>query len=187
MKETLLTFWQPIEDYVPKIPALILALAIGYLLIKILTIFLHRGLKIVKISRSLSDVLLSLATILLWVLLFSEIARQAGMDSLALTISGSIVVIGLALANGAASLTADIISGIYLAKDHDFDIGYRVKIGEVEGIIRKIDVRKTRIRDDQGKLHVFPNSVVDKGDWTVIFRDLEQKAPAKIDTKSRKK
>lgn len=173
INDFLLSLWRPIEHYGPKIPELIITVILGYIAVRLISFIITRGFKFAQISRSLANVLASIITVILWVLLFSEIARQAGLTNLAITISGSIIVIGLALANGASSLTSDIISGLYLAKDSDFEIGYLVRVGEVEGIIRKIDMRKTRIRDDNGKLHIFPNNVVDKAKWQVLARDPE--------------
>jgi small-conductance mechanosensitive channel len=111
-------------------------------------------------------------TIIFWVLLFAELARSLGFTSIAITISGSLLVLGLALANGATTLTSDIISGVFLAKDEDFEVGYRVKTGDVEGIIQKIDIRKVRIITDDDKLHIVPNVNLDKNGWVVLEREL---------------
>lgn len=168
-------FWQPIERYGPKFPELIITLILGIVIIKIVAYFLAQAIKLAKIPKALSVILSSVISIILWVLLFSEFFRQAGLTNLALTISGSAVVIGLILANAFAPIITDIASGLYLAKDPDFEIGYLVKIGDVEGVIRKVDIRKVRVRDAKGKLHIFPNSAVDKASWVVLSRDPEVK------------
>ena len=36
--------------------------------------------------------------------------------------------------------------------------------------MRDIDFRKTRIVDDQGRLHVIPNRFVENGEWVVPGR-----------------
>lgn len=179
-------FWRPIEHYGPRIPELIITLVLGIVVIKIVSYFLAQTVRLAKIPKALSVILSSVISIILWVLLFSEFFRQAGLTNLALTISGGTVVIGLILANALAPVIADIASGVYLAKDPDFEIGYLVKIGDVEGIIRKIDIRKVRIRDEKGKLHVFPNSIVDKGSWEVLSRDPEADINSKEQTTAKK-
>lgn len=168
-------FWQPIERYGPKIPELIITLILGIIAIKVVSYFLAQAVRLAKMPKALSTVVSSVISVVLWVLLFSEFFRQAGLTNLALTISGSAVVVGLILANAFAPVIADIASGLYLAKDPDFEIGYLVKIGDIEGVIRKIDLRKVRIRDDKGKLHIFPNNEIDKGSWVVLSRDPEAK------------
>lgn len=175
IKDVLLLFWHPVEHYGPKLPELIVSLIIGVIAIKIISMIFRNALRVTKMPKSLTSLLSGIIGVVLWILLFTEIAREAGMTSLALTISGSALIIGLVLANAFAPVIADIASGLYLVKDPDFEVGYRVKIGDVEGIIRKIDIRKVRIRDDKGKLHIYPNSVVDKATWAVLDRDPEAK------------
>ncbi len=183
VKDVLLMFWHPVEHYGPKLPELVVSLVIGFIAIKIILLVATHALRVTRMPKSLTTLLSGIIGVVLWILLFTEIAREAGMTSLAITISGSAVVVGLVLANAFAPVIADIASGLYLAKDPDFEVGYRVKIGEVEGTIRKVDIRKVRIRDDKGKLHIYPNSVVDKAAWTVVDRDPE----TKIDDKTGKK
>lgn len=173
MNYVITRFWEPVLNYLPKFPFLIFGFLIGYIIIKILMALLRNTLRITKTPKALSSIIISMITIVLWVLLFAEIARSLGFSSIAITISGSLLVLGLALANGATTLTSDIISGVFLAKDEDFEVGYRVKTGDVEGIIQKIDIRKVRIVADDGKLHVVPNVNLDKNGWVVMERELK--------------
>lgn len=158
-------------NLIPKLPGILIGLFFGYLMIRLLTYLLGRALKVVRLNKALRDIIVSLASVIMWILLASEILRQAGLNNLALTISGSIVALGFALANGTQALTGDIIAGLFLAKDKDFECGYRVKIGDIEGVVDKIDIRKVRVKTDDGKIHVVPNSKVDNMlGWTIISR-----------------
>ncbi|MDD3086706.1 MAG: mechanosensitive ion channel [Patescibacteria group bacterium] len=152
------SFWLPVYNFLPKLPTLILIVLLGYLIIQIIYWILNRALKLSKIPRALIGVIASLSLIIMWVILFAEIARQLGMGSLAVTISGSLAVLALALASGASGLAGDIIAGVFLARDSDFEIGFRIRIGGIEGIIQKIDIRKIRVVDDKGDIHIFPNT-----------------------------
>jgi len=180
INSVLKSFWQPIVNFWPKIPAVILGLIIGIFIIKILTGILARALRYSRLPKALSGIITSLVVIVMWVLLLSEVARQLGMSGLAITISGSIVILGLSLASGASGLTSDIISGIFLARDEDFELGYRIKVGNVEGVVQKVDIRKIRIIDDDGNVHVYPNAKLDKDGWEIISREVEDN---KIDLK----
>jgi len=174
------SFWRPIANFGPKIPVVIISLIVGYFIIQIITAILNRALKFSRMPRALVSVVASLALIVMWVILFAEIARQLGMGSLAVTISGSLAVLALALASGAAGLASDVISGVFLARDPDFEIGYRIKVGEVTGIVHSVDIRKIRVVDESGVVYVFPNGKLDKDGWQVISRDVEDN---KIDIK----
>lgn len=173
MNYVITRFWDPILNYLPKLPFVVLGLVIGYIVIRITLSVFRNTLKYTKVPKALSGIIISMLTIVFWVLLFGELARALGFSSIAITISGSLLVLGLALANGATTLTSDIISGVFLAKDEDFEVGFRVKTGDVEGIIQKVDIRKVRIISDDGKLHVVPNINLDKNGWVVLERELE--------------
>lgn len=161
-------FYQLFLNLGPKLPGVIAAFILGYIFIRIMIAVLRRVLRISKMHKAVIEIITSLANILLWILLLSEIARQLGLASLALTISASVVALGFAMANGLSTLTADIISGVFLSKDQDFEVGYRIRSGDIEGIVEKIDMRKIRIRDDAGKLSVLPSSKIDSLGWVVL-------------------
>ena len=167
------SFVNPIKAILPKLPPLILSLILGIIIVVLLAGLAKYFLKIARVPKALANIILSLLTIILWILLFSELAREMGMTSVAITVSGSLIVLGLALSNGATSLTSDIIAGVFLAKDRDFEIGYKVKIGDIEGLVQSIDVRKVRIIDEDGKLHIVPNANIDKSGWTILERELK--------------
>ena len=169
----IMAFWNPVKNFFPKLPTLILVVLVGYLIIQIIYWILNRALKFSKMPRALVGVIASLSLIIMWVVLFAEVARQLGMNSLAVTISGSLAVLALALATGASGLASDIIAGVFLARDTDFEIGYRIKIADVEGIIQNIDIRKIRVVDEKGSIHIFPNTKLDKEGWVILSQNVE--------------
>lgn len=164
---------QPFINFGPLVPKMLVGLIVGALLIKIGLLVLSKILKIGRIPRSLIDIVVSLGAVILWIMLLSELAKTIGLSSVALTISGSLVVLGFALANGATALTSDIISAFFIAKDRDFNVGNRIKTGDAEGIVEKIDVRKVRIIDDEGRKYIIPNANLDKNGWILIAKDGE--------------
>lgn len=161
-------FDQSFLNFGPRIPGLIFYLVLGWLVIKVVVSILRNSLRIARVPKALSNIVVSLCVAILWIILLSELARQAGLSSLAVKISGSLLVLGLAVANGAAGIAGDILSGLFLARDKDFEVGYRIKSGEIEGVIKKIDIRKTRIEDKGGKLFIVPNSKIDAVGWQVL-------------------
>ncbi|MBS1263390.1 MAG: Large-conductance mechanosensitive channel MscMJLR [Methanonatronarchaeales archaeon] len=59
----------------------------------------------------------------------------------------------------------DVVAGVYLLRDPDFSVGDRIVTGEGFGEVVDVDLRKTRIRTEDGDLLVVSNSSVDKK-WT---------------------
>lgn len=165
--------YEPLVSFAPRLPKLVIGLVLGIIIIKFLMYLATNALKVARMPKALAGIISSLLAIVLWILFFSELARTMGLSSVALTVSGSLVVLGLALANGAGSLTSDILSGLFLAKDSDFEIGFKVKTGDTIGVIQKVDIRKVRILDEDGKVHIVPNSNLDKNGWIVIERNNE--------------
>ena len=66
-------------------------------------------------------------------------------------------VLGLAIGFGAQRLVRDVITGMFILGEDQFDVGDHVTIGTVTGVVESIELRVTRIRDNQGHLYVIAN------------------------------
>jgi small-conductance mechanosensitive channel len=73
-------------------------------------------------------------------------------------------VIGLALGFGAQKLVRDIITGLFILGENQFDVGDNVTIGGVTGEVEDIGLRVSRLRDEQGRLYFVAN-----GDISQVF------------------
>ncbi|HSL69197.1 MAG TPA: mechanosensitive ion channel family protein [Longimicrobiales bacterium] len=90
----------------------------------------------------------------------------------ALTILGTFVeigpllagvgVIGLAISFGAQSLVKDVISGTFILLEGQFGIGDVVRIGDTAGLVEKITLRTSTLRDAEGVVHIIPNGEITK-------------------------
>jgi len=69
-------------------------------------------------------------------------------------------VIGVIVGMASQALIADFLSGIFIFWDKLFYVGDRIKIGDIEGEVIDITLRRTYIRDDQGYIHSIPNSQI---------------------------
>ncbi len=164
-------FTDPILKALPKIPQAILAFAVGIIVLHLLQWIFEKTLKVAKTPRTLYGILTSISQVVLWVILIAAVFQSLGLTQIALALSGSVAIIGVAVGAGANALVQDVIAGLFLARDRDFDTGYHIKTGDIEGIIKKIDIRKVRIEDKSGKIHVLPNSTLDRASWVVLDRD----------------
>ncbi|HEY0674202.1 MAG TPA: mechanosensitive ion channel family protein, partial [Longimicrobiales bacterium] len=72
----------------------------------------------------------------------------------------SVSVVGLAISFGAQSLVKDIISGTFILIEGQFGIGDVVNIGETGGLVEKMTLRTTVLRDLHGAVHVIPNGKI---------------------------
>jgi small conductance mechanosensitive channel len=70
-------------------------------------------------------------------------------------------IIGLAVGLGAQNLVNDVVSGFFVLFEDYYLVGDYVQIGDSEGIVERIDLRTTRIRDNDGRHHIIRNGQVD--------------------------
>ena len=167
------------KDVIPKIPVAIVAIVAGLIIIKIIARFLKLALGWTKWPIGLQDIMHTLIKVALWIFLLITILQILGLTSVALAITGSFAILLLGFSSGISSTVSDLVAGLQIANDKDFKVGYKVKAGDqkTEGIIREMDIKKTRIEDANGNLHVIPNSVIEKNEWVVIERHVHSKMP----------
>lgn len=153
-----------------KFPALLLTLIVGYLLIRLLKGIIHGLVRVSRANVAMKGILLSVIDVALWIFLLAALLQQIGLTQVAFALSSTVAVAGIAISVGSSAFIQDLVSGIFLAQDPDFNPGDEVKIEDVVGVVERMDARKIRIRDDKGQLHIFPNSLFDKTAWIVINR-----------------
>lgn len=86
--------------------------------------------------------------------------KEAGMDPTPLLAGAGVA--GIAVGLGAQSLVGDVVAGFFILFENLFLVGDLVEIGDVKGKVEEIGVRTTKVRDEEGILHVLPNSEVRK-------------------------
>ena len=72
----------------------------------------------------------------------------------------SVSVVGLAISFGAQSLVKDIISGTFMLIEGQFGIGDVVRVGDTAGLVEKMTLRTTVLRDLHGVVHTIPNGEI---------------------------
>lgn len=165
-------FIDPIANALPKIPVALMDLVVGIIIIKIVIFLLRRAIKLIRIPQDLRGLIITVSRLVLDVMLIIFIASQLGLGDLAVLLSGSAVVLVFFLNTSAGPLLANIFSGLSLISDPDFSVGMHVitNDGKTEGEVVGIDMRKVRIRDKDGQMHIVPNTVVENGEWVIVGR-----------------
>jgi moderate conductance mechanosensitive channel len=75
-------------------------------------------------------------------------------------ILASFGILGLAFSFGAQSLVKDVISGTFMLMEGQFGVGDVVKVSDVSGLVEKITLRTTVLRDVEGAVHIVPNGEI---------------------------
>src|SRR5205823_13186072 len=67
---------------------------------------------------------------------------------------------GLAIGFGAQALVKDFINGFFVLLEDQYNIGDTVRLAGVKGRVENMTLRRTELRDDDGTVHIIPNSQV---------------------------
>ncbi len=103
---------------------------------------------LVYASRSVLFVLLLAAAVLM-------ILHTLGVNILPLLTGAGLA--GLALTLGAQILLKDFFGGLILLIEGQFNIGDTITVGNMTGVVERLTLRATYVRDFEGRLNVIPN------------------------------
>ena len=67
---------------------------------------------------------------------------------------------GLAIGFGAQTLVHDFINGFFILLENQYDLGDVVRIAGVKGTVERMSLRNTVLRDEDGTVHIVPNSSI---------------------------
>jgi small-conductance mechanosensitive channel len=109
-------------------------------------------------ARTIGTVLTSTFTAFIWVISFGMILGEFGFDLGPVIASAG--VIGVAIGLGAQSLVKDVLSGIFMLVEDQYGVGDTVKVGDVEGVVEKVGLRVTTVRDATGTLWFLRNGEI---------------------------
>lgn len=92
---------------------------------------------------------------ILIVVVVLTISSELGFDIGPVLASAGIV--GLAIGFGAQSLVKDVISGFFILLEDQYGVGDVVKIENLSGVVERMTLRATVLRNLEGQVHVIPN------------------------------
>lgn len=67
---------------------------------------------------------------------------------------------GVAIGLGAQSLVKDIINGVFILFENQYNVGDYITIDKYTGIVESIEIRSTTLREFSGSYHIIPNGLV---------------------------
>ena len=159
-----------VGDLAERLAVAVVILVVGYLIVRLGTYLVRKVVKVVSMPAGLRSIVISLTRVVLWIILSIVILSVLGFSDLIIFFSSSVAAFGLVMAAGGSTLISDVLAGIFLAENKHFMVGDHVQAGEngTEGIIEAMDIRRIEIRSKDGKLHILPNSVVERKEWVVL-------------------
>ena len=106
--------------------------------------------------RTVAAVVTSVGVFVIFFVAALEVLSLLGLNLGPMLASAGIA--GLAIGFGAQTLVKDFINGFFILLENQYDIGDMVRIAGVKGTVERMSLRQTILRDEDGTLHIVPNS-----------------------------
>jgi len=152
-------------DLIPKLVTALLFLAVAYVAIRLVLAVVRSALeRIYADSQLVADLFTTVAAVFLWFAAALTLLKILGMGDIAASLGTATGFVALGVSYALSDMIADIVAGVYLLRDPDFDPGDEVVVGDVTGVVREVDLRKTRL-EVEGDVVVMGNSSVEEK-WT---------------------
>jgi small conductance mechanosensitive channel len=110
--------------------------------------------------RTLTTVLRSTLIAIVWLVAFVTVVGELGLNIGAFVATATII--GGALAFGAQTLVRDLIAGFFMIAEDQFGVGDIVDVGPATGVVERVSLRTTRLRDVEGRVWYVPNGQVSR-------------------------
>jgi small-conductance mechanosensitive channel len=172
-------FFRGIVSALPKLLSGLVFLMVAYTAIRLIRYVLRSVLTRVypPEQKLIVDLSVAIASVFLWFGAGLALLKIVGMEDIAASLGTATGFIGLGIAFALKEMIADTVAGVYLLRDPDFNEGDLVTTASVTGTIVGIDLRKTRIRSEEGDLTVVANRDVEKKWVQEALDDEEDVAP----------
>lgn len=115
------------------------------------------GMRVQQV-RTVTSVITSIGVFVIFFVAALEVLSLLGLNLGPMLASAGIA--GLAIGFGAQTLVHDFINGFFILLENQYDIGDVIRIAGVKGTVERMSLRNTVLRDDDGTLHMVPNSAI---------------------------
>lgn len=151
-----------------KLPHLLVVAIIAFLLSRLLNIITQRMIRVAEQHaagaghiaqvKTLSGVIRATGLTVIGVIAGLLILKEVNIDLSPLLASAGIA--GVAIGLAAQTIVKDVLNGVLILIEDQFNVGDTVKIAGAAGIVESMTLRKTTVRDGDGTLYVIPNSQI---------------------------
>jgi len=156
-------------DFVQNdLPEILVILFVALILTRIVSFFIHRMRKLADAQvdnprraselRTMAAILRATAYGIIGFIVLLHVLGALGINLTPLLASAGVVGVGIGL--GAQSLFKDMLNGIFILIENQYNVGDNVKIDSLTGIVEDLSLRLTTLRDADGTLYFIPNSQV---------------------------
>ena len=150
------------------LPRMLLILFVAFLLTRVVAFFVNRMRKLADLQttnpqraselRTVAAVVRATAYGVIGFIVLLHILSVFGIPVTPLLASAGVLGVGIGL--GAQSLFKDVLNGIFILLENQYNVGDSVRIAGLAGTVEDLTLRVTTLRDVDGAVHYIPNSQV---------------------------
>lgn len=111
-----------------------------------------------KQAATLGKIIRNLVRMVVWGIAAIMILKELGIEIG--PILAGVGIAGLAVGFGAQSLVKDFLAGAFVLIENQYNVGDVVSAAGVSGLVERITLRATTLRDLEGRVHIIPNGSV---------------------------
>jgi len=177
--EALNRFVADVSEALPDIIAGIVFLIIAGVGVKVIMALVRAALRRTVPGESpvYRQFVATIVAVFLWFGVGLSFLSVVGLDGIATSLGTAAGFLALGVSYATSNMIADAVAGVYLLRDEDFNPGDTVDIGGTVGVVRSIELRKTRLTVEDDTV-VRGNAEIEKK-WTKIGDTVtDQEAPS---------
>ena len=151
-----------------RLPHLLVAALIAFILYRILSVVTSRMVRIAEQHaaahsrmaqvRTMAGVIRATGLTIIAAIVTMQFMAAVGVNLAPLLASAGVA--GVAIGLAAQNIVRDMLNGILILLEDQFNVGETIKIAGVSGVVESMTLRKTTLRDGDGTLYVVPNSQI---------------------------
>ncbi|MGD0942009.1 MAG: mechanosensitive ion channel family protein [Terracidiphilus sp.] len=151
-----------------RLPHLIIVALLGFILSRLLRLVTARMIRIagqyapeathVSQVKTLAGVIHTTGIAIIGLIVGLQFLDAVGINLAPLLASAGVA--GIALGLAAQNIVRDMLNGVLILIEDQFDVGDTVRIAGLAGTVEAMTLRKTTVRDADGTLYVIPNSQI---------------------------
>ncbi|GGG84927.1 mechanosensitive ion channel family protein [Edaphobacter dinghuensis] len=156
-------------DFVSKdLPRLIFILVLAFVLQRIVIFFVNRmrlradkqvgNAQRAAQIRTVAAIIRATSYSLIGFIVLLHVLSIFNINLTPLLASAGVVGVGIGL--GAQSIFKDMLNGIFILVEDQYNVGEVIKIAGLQGTVEDLTLRLTRLRDSDGTLYIIPNSQI---------------------------
>jgi small conductance mechanosensitive channel len=151
-----------------QLPHILTVILIAFALSRIIAVMANRLVRIAEKNnarpghhsqvKTFAGVLRTTLNAVLWTLTALQVFTALGINLGPLLASAGVA--GIAVGLAAQTIVKDILTGMLIILEDQFNVGETVRVGGMSGTVEAMTLRRTEIRDGDGTLYIMPNSQI---------------------------